>query len=188
MMGPAHADALGAIAWWLDLTEEQKAQIRKIRDEAKTDAEAAEKAVADARGALHDAVIGGAAEEQIRAAATTLGQAIGNQAVLHAKTLAVAKAVLTDEQRKEFDKVVAKLPGLRQSIPHGPGPFCPWADPNDPNQVAQPPMHGPGLGGPIPLEQMFKAADTNKDGKLTMEELQAFHKAARGGMQIQHQQ
>jgi Spy/CpxP family protein refolding chaperone len=189
MMGPAHADALGAIAWWLDLTKEQKTQIQKIREEAKSDAEAAEKAVADARDAVHGAVIGGAAEELIRAAATTLGEAIGNQAVLHAKTLAAAKAVLTEEQRKELAKIVARLPGLRQSIPHGPGPFCPWVDPNDPNAPVQAPVRGQGFGGgPVPTEQIFKAADTDKDGKLTLEELEAFHNRARGGLRLQHQQ
>lgn len=188
-MGPAHSNALGAIGAWLNLTDEQKTQIRQIQEQGKTDAEAAQKAVDDARGALHDAVIGGAAEADIRAAATALGEAIGNQAVLHAKTVAAAKAVLTDEQRKKFDEMRAKLPGLRQAIPHGPGPFCPWVDPNDPNQAAQAPMHSPGFGGGvIPMEQMFRAADTNNDGKLTMEELQAFHGAARGGLQFRHQQ
>jgi len=39
----------------------------------------------------------------------TLGTAIGNQAVFGAKTLASAKAVLTDEQRKELDKIQTKV-------------------------------------------------------------------------------
>jgi len=183
-MGPAHGDALGAIAWWLDLTDEQKSQLRKIREQGKSDAEAAQTAVADARDALHDAVISGAAEADIRAAATALGEAIGNQAVLHAKTVVAAKAVLTDEQRKEFDKIRAKLPALRQRIAHGPGPFSPWADPDDASQTMQPPMHSPGFGGgPLPVEEMFKATDTNKDGKLTLEELQAFRDGRRGARQ-----
>ena len=183
-MGPPHSNALGAIGAWLNLTDEQKAQIRQIQEQGKADAEAAQEAVVAARDALHDAVIGGAAEADIRAAATALGEAIGNQAVVHAKTVAAAKAVLTDEQRTKFDELKAKLPALRQRMPHAQGPFCPWADPN---QAAQVPLHSQGLGGPIPLEQMFKAADTNKDGKLTMEELQAF-RAARGSAQVQHQQ
>ena len=184
-MGPPHSNALGAIGAWLNLTDEQKTQIRDIQEQGKKDAEAAQDAVADAREALHDAVIGGAAEAEIRSAATALGEVIGNQAVLHAKTVAAAKAVLTDEQRKKFDEMRAELPGLRQRIPHGPR----WADPNDTNQAPQAPMHSQAFGGgPVPTEEIFKAADANKDGKLTLEELQAFHNPARRGLRFQHQQ
>ena len=188
-MGPPHSNALGAIGAWLDLTPEQKTQIREIHEQGKKDAEAAQDAVADARDALHEAVIGGAAEADIRAAAIALGEAIGNQAALHAKTVVAVKAVLTDEQRKKFDEMRAERPGLRQRIPHGPGPFCPWVEPDDSNQVARAPMRGQGFGGgPVPTEQIFQAADTDKDGKLTLEELKAFHNKARGGMQFRHQQ
>jgi Spy/CpxP family protein refolding chaperone len=183
-MGPPHSNALGAIGAWLNLTDEQKAQIRQIQEQGKADAEAAQDAVATARDGLHDAVIGGAAEADIRAAATALGEAIGNQAVLHAKTVAAAKAVLTDEQRKKFDEMRAKLPALRQRMPHAPGPFCPWADPNDPNQAAQASIQALGFGGPrMSLERMFKAADTNKDGFLTLEELRAFRDRVREARQ-----
>jgi len=185
-MGPPHSNALGAIGAWLDLTDEQKTQIREIQEQARKDAEAAQDAVADARDALHEAVVGGATEAEIRAAATTLGEAIGNQAALHAKTAAAAKAVLTEEQRKEFDKIRTKLPGMRQSIPHGPGPFCPWVD--DTGPIARPRMNRPGFGGgPLPVEEMFKAADTDKDGKLTLEELQAFRDSRRGAPQSEGQ-
>jgi len=181
-MGPVHANALGAIGAWLDLTAEQRTQIRTIQEQGKEDAEAAQDAVAAARDALHDAVIGGAAEAEIRTAAKTLGDAIANQATLHAKTVAAVKAVLTDEQRQKFDEMRKDLPGLRQRMPHRAG----WGDPNE-AQVGQTVPHGRGLGGPLPAEDMFKAADTNKDGNLTMDELKAFHDA-RGGRQLRHQQ
>jgi Spy/CpxP family protein refolding chaperone len=177
-MGPPHSNALGAIGARLNLTDEQKAQIRQIQEQGKADAEAAQEAVAKARDALHDAVIGGASEADIRAAATALGEAIGNQAVLHAKTVAAAEAVLTPEQLKKFEELRAKLPGLRQKIRHEP------IEPNDPNQAAQASIQALGVGGGrMSLERMFKAADTNKDGSLTLEELRAFRARVREARQ-----
>jgi hypothetical protein len=107
-LGPAPAGLL-RLGWWLDLTEEQTKQIQSIYDKAQTDASAVADAVASARNELHKAVISGATEAQIQAAATALGTAIGKQAAFAAKTLAAAKAVLTDAQRQELDKIQTKV-------------------------------------------------------------------------------
>ncbi len=117
-LGPAPGGLL-RLGWWLDLTEEQTKQIKTIYDKAQTDANTAADAVAKARDALHKAVVTGATAAQVQAAATALGTAIGNQAALVAKTLAAAKAVLTDEQRKELEKIQTKL----APAPHGRGPM-----------------------------------------------------------------
>ncbi len=98
------------LAWWLDLTAKQTTQIEGILAQAKTDSQAADLAMVAARQALHDDVINGATDLKIRAAAALLGQAIGNEAVLRAKTLTAIKGVLDAEQLKEFDKILTKLP------------------------------------------------------------------------------
>lgn len=107
-LGPAPAGLL-RLGWWLDLTDEQTKQIQSIYDKAQTDANTVADAVVSARNDLHKAVIGGATEAQIQTGATALGTALGNQAALAAKTLASAKAVLTDEQRKELEKIQTKF-------------------------------------------------------------------------------
>jgi len=172
--GPAHSSVLGPLAWSLNLTEAQIRQIRGIYDQARADANSVERAVANARIALHEAVTCGAPEAQVRAAATALGTAIGNQAALHAKTIAAAKAVLTDEQRKELEAIPGKMATLQHSAqgpnPAGPGQTIP---------------HGPGQGGAMSLNQMFKAADTNQDGTLTPDELKAFE--GKMGGEVRHQ-
>ena len=107
-LGPAPGGLL-RLGWWLDLTEEQTKQIQSIYNKAQTDANTAADAVASARDALHKAVISGATEAQIQTAATALGTAIGNQAALAAKTVASAKAVLTDGQRQALEKIQTKF-------------------------------------------------------------------------------
>ena len=102
------------LSWQLDLTAEQVKQIRTIYQNAQVDANTAAEAVVGARDALHEAVTSGASEEQIETAAANLGTAIGKQAALAAKTLASAKAVLTDAQRQELEKIQA------QPVPAGP--------------------------------------------------------------------
>ena len=145
---------------------QQIKQIRGIYDQAKADANSVEQAVATATIGLHEAVASGATEAQIRAAATTLGTAVGNQAVFHAKTLTAVKAVLTDDQRKELDGIPEKMATLQHNAqgPNPAGAAATW------DRVA----HGStaqASGKSMTLDQMFKDADTNKDGVLTLNEL-----------------
>ena len=180
-LGPAHSSVLGPMAWSLNLTDEQIKQIRGIYDRAKADANSVEQAVATATIGLHEAIASGAAEAQIRAAATTLGAALGNQAVFHAKMLTTVKAVLTDEQRKELDKIPGKMSTLQHNA-QGPNPA------GAAGQGGAVPHSGsiaPASGGSMTLDQMFKDADTNKDGALTLDELNAFQ--GKMGGQVHHQ-
>jgi Spy/CpxP family protein refolding chaperone len=175
---------LGPLAWRLDLTDEQMEKIRDIHQQARADANEAEKAVADAREALHKAVTEGAGEEQIRAAAAALGTAIGNQAALHAKTRASVQAVLTEGQRKEMEKIREEIPPRGRGA-RGPGFGGPpggrrGARPQAPGPRGPRPGGRPAGDGTSPLEQIFKAADADKDGVLTMKELQAFQEQTRG--------
>lgn len=198
-MGPG--GVLGPAAAQLNLTDEQKQAIRTICQQSRADSNEVVGAIDEARAALHEAVIGGANEEHIRAAAAALGTAIGNQAVLQAKTVAAARAVLTEEQRKEHQEVQATVPHSRQGMSgrgFGGGPLggrmgLQAHGPNGPNGTGQAPVHSAAPGGPAPmphmaLEQMFKTADINKDGVLSMDEMKAFQDARRGGPGMERRQ
>ena len=177
------------LAWWLDLTKEQVAQMNAVVEEARVEIKEGAEVIAAAQAALHEAVAGGAGEEEIRVAATALGTVIGDQAVLHAQTLASLKAVLTKEQLKDFDKIKTKLPQLAQLMHKakstGPSEKPSKSQPKD--ETGKTPIDKKGAGDKVPaddkaaaLMKIFKAADANKDGMLTMKELQAFLGAGKG--------
>jgi Spy/CpxP family protein refolding chaperone len=92
----------------LDLTNEQVDAIKEVLEANKEKGEAARKAVSEAANALHEAVIKGD-EAAIHEAATNMGKALGDGAVLKASTMTSVKKVLTDEQRKELNELTAKL-------------------------------------------------------------------------------
>ena len=185
-VGAAHPMMLRGILPGLDLTDEQIEAIKQIHEANKEAMQAAQKAVGEAAKALHEAVLAGN-EAKIRAAATNLGNAIGQCAVLRAATMASIKAALTAEQQAKLEQLQSQMgqrfprfgqemqgPGLpeppmmRFGHRRGAGPGA-WQGPR-PGGL-QP--HGPGLGLGMNIDRLFEFKDTNKDGKLTKEELQA---------------
>jgi protein CpxP len=89
----------------LDLTDEQSKQIKEIVKTNKEKIQTAQKASAEARKVLNETVAKGADEKAIREAATAVGKALGDAAVLRANTAASVKAVLTDEQRTKLEEL-----------------------------------------------------------------------------------
>jgi Spy/CpxP family protein refolding chaperone len=84
----------------LDLTSEQKDQIKEILQSHRTEIAAAIKPVVEKRRALGDTVMADPIDEQaIRTAAGNLSNSIGDAAVLAAKVRTEVSKVLTPEQR-----------------------------------------------------------------------------------------
>lgn len=169
----------------LDLTAEQIDAVKEIMEANKEAMQASHEAVAEARKALEEAVVAGADEQDIRAAAAALSKAIGDGAVLRASTAASVKKVLTEEQLAELEERKERAEGFRERIqdpefrgrlgrirggrPGGLG---------DRRGVRGPTL-GPGIG-PWPgggrgldIKTLFENRDADDDGKLTKEELKA---------------
>ncbi len=89
----------------LDLTDEQAKQIKEIQTANKEKRQAAQKALAEAKNALNEAVVKGANEAALRDAATAVGKSIGDAAVLRANTTASVKKILTEEQRTKLEEL-----------------------------------------------------------------------------------
>ena len=85
----------------MNVTEEQRAQIREVLVSHKSAIAETVKSVRDKRVVLRNAVLSGEADEaQIRAAADELGKAIGDAAVKGSKLRDKIAPLLTEEQRK----------------------------------------------------------------------------------------
>lgn len=166
--GPQGDMIFGLIMRQLDLTDEQREQIKGILEANQEGLETAREAVQDATKALHEAVINDAGEADIRAAATGLGTAIGNEAVLRSAMMASVKQVLTPDQLAQLEKIKGRVRKLHQRLA-GPD-FGAGLGPR-PNPLWTTPRLGKGLG--MNIEQIFEKLDANKDGKLTKEEIQA---------------
>lgn len=127
--GPGGApDRMMMVLQRLDLTEQQRSEIRTILDGSRDETRTAREAVMKARQTLDAAVTGDANEAAIRNAANAVGKAIGDEAVLKAKTLANIKAKLTAEQLAKFKEIMAEKPGRPGRLP-----------PEDPNGPPPPP-------------------------------------------------
>jgi Spy/CpxP family protein refolding chaperone len=162
---------------WLNLTEEQREQIRAILEEAEDVSEANREIVADATEALHTAVIEGSDEKAIREAATNLGNALGDQAVQRASIIASIKEVLTDEQLEQLQEMKDQElhEGLGRprtwggAFHRGCGPGAPGIGFGRPGKGCN---IGPGAG--LRIDWLIEKIDTDGDGTLTAEEIEAF--------------
>jgi Spy/CpxP family protein refolding chaperone len=94
----------------LNLSPEQKQQIQGIFKTNRPAMEAAVKNLREKRHALHEAVTAQTPDDAaIRAAATALGTAIGDGAVLRAKIRQEVLAVLTPDQVKQLQANAAEM-------------------------------------------------------------------------------
>ena len=92
----------------LELTDEQRTEIKGIFEDSKEDREALRAAVQEGMKALHEAAEDGT-EAEIIAAGKELGDALTNQALQKSATMKAVKAVLTDEQVAQLDEIKAEM-------------------------------------------------------------------------------
>lgn len=99
-----HAPRIFArIARALDLSDDQKIQIKNVLKAHAPEIEAQMQAGANARRALHDAVVAQPADEaSIRALAQELGRVQGDGAVLFARIRTEIDPILTSDQRQKI--------------------------------------------------------------------------------------
>jgi Spy/CpxP family protein refolding chaperone len=91
----------------LNLTGEQKQQIRDVLQSHRAEIVATVKSVREKRTALRDAVLAGKDEAEVRAAANALGEVIADTAVKATKLRNQVAPILTEEQRKLIGKHIA---------------------------------------------------------------------------------
>ncbi len=113
---------LGRMADKLELTDEQRADIKAITEEAKPEAEEVRQAVREAMKALHEATADGTKAEII-AAGKAVGDTMTEQALLRAATMKQIKEILTDEQLTQFEELKAEMKErMQQRHKDGDGP------------------------------------------------------------------
>jgi periplasmic protein CpxP/Spy len=112
--GRGHGDfaprVFARMAKALDLSDDQKSQIKAVLKAHAAEIEAQMRSSSAARRALHQAVLAQPSDEAaIRAAARELGQVQGDGAVLFARVRTEIQPILTEEQR-------GKLQQLRERV------------------------------------------------------------------------
>jgi len=91
----------------LDLTQEQRQQIREVLGSHRVQIVQTVKSLHDKRTVLRDAVLQGQSDDQIRTAAGDLGTAIAEAAVKAAKLRSQIAPILTETQRQRIGQFIA---------------------------------------------------------------------------------
>ena len=111
---------LGRMAGKLELTDDQKADIKAITEGAKAGTEDARKAITDTMKALHEATTEGS-EAEIIAAGKAVGDAFIQQALLRRGVWKRIKEVLTEEQTAQLKELKAQMKERMQQYRKGEG-------------------------------------------------------------------
>lgn len=93
----------------LDVSDEQRGQIKKIVISHKDDLRNNVTSVLNSRRALAKAIASGQSEQDLKKAADDLGDAVAKAALEFAKTRQDARKVLTAEQKKKIDDTRAAI-------------------------------------------------------------------------------
>lgn len=115
-----HQHRMDKMAEHLSLTESQQAEIKLINSQHREQHQGARETVHEARKALRESVRAGESESTIRALATALGQAMGDQAVARASYYQAVSALLTEEQREKWQSL-SKRKALAKHAKHAQG-------------------------------------------------------------------
>lgn len=99
---------LGRMAEKLELTDDQKTQIKAIVEANKDNVEESRQAIQEAMKALHQASEGGV-EAEVIAAGKALGDAFTEQALQRANIAKQIKEVLTDEELAQLEEMKAGM-------------------------------------------------------------------------------
>jgi len=145
----------------LELTDEQVNKLQAIRNETQGQHKANAEAVKAKRDALRKAVESAAPEAQIRAAATDIGKAMGDQAVFAVANKKKVDAVLTDEQEAKLKELKAERAAKK------PKPATTMKDRKSTGKAKRLPR------GSRDPQGAFKRIDTNGDGSVSLEEFNA---------------
>jgi protein CpxP len=146
----------------LDLTDQQKQQIKDIVESHRQAMEQARQARAEALKAYGQAVAAGD-ESSIRSAATGVGKAMADAAVLRVQVMSEVKAVLTAEQIQKLESMKARAKQVAV-LDAGPAAGRPMAAVRNRRAL---------LLRVLSNEKVFNRLDVNGDGAITLDEIKA---------------
>ena len=122
---PGPGEMIRMLAVHLELSEEQRAQVRAMAEEHRESTRALRDRIRDARRTLHETIhADDSSEDAIRAASAVLAAAEADMAVARAGHRKDFEALLTPEQKAELQRIKEEH-GKGRGGPHGHGD-CPF--------------------------------------------------------------
>jgi Spy/CpxP family protein refolding chaperone len=124
---PGPGQKLRMLVAHLELSEDQREQVRAMAEEHRESTRALRERIRDSRRALREAIDSNESDEDaIRGAAAVLAAAEADMAVARASHRKGFEALLTPEQLEELERIKEER-GRGRGGPHGTGD-CPWHD------------------------------------------------------------